>query len=121
MIEALRNRGPESSLYVSQEVGMKRSIYCILSGLFALVLPWAQADEVCDQFPDVNGTWTFRVPACGPTISLEDNEGFLHFSVPDGFTVGYNYDNWSGADRAPTLQSKLRWGRDRISPGSFHA
>jgi PKD repeat protein len=75
-----------------------------LAALFALAGSAARGDEVCDEFPDVHTHWNFRVPACGPTLSFTDRDGFARIHVPDGATAGSDFDNWTGADRAPSLE-----------------
>ena len=64
----------------------------------------ARAQEVCDDFSEDRGQWTFRVPRCGPSFSLGEREGYLRFGVPDSATSGANFDSWSTADRAPTFE-----------------
>src|SRR5262245_49209605 len=76
----------------------------IALALVALTRP-APADQVCDEFPDVHTKWSFRVPKCGPEFSLTERDGYARLRVPDGALSGAgNYDSWSGADMAPTLE-----------------
>ncbi len=63
----------------------------------------ARADEVRDDFPVYAADWVFRVPKCGPTLSLTERDGFARIFNDSGATSG-GYDNWSGADFAPTLE-----------------
>jgi regulation of enolase protein 1 (concanavalin A-like superfamily) len=64
--------------------------------------------NICDEFntdPLSGGAWTFRTPhtlPTGPTLSVTDNPGFLRFFVPSG--GGNFFDNWTGADFAPSLE-----------------
>jgi len=66
--------------------------------------------HVCDEFdtdPLTGGAWKLRTPrtsATGPTVSVTDNPGFLRFFVPSGAAAGGNFDNWTGADFAPSLE-----------------
>jgi len=62
-----------------------------------------RADEVRDDFPVYAADWVFRVPKCGPKLNLTDRDGFARIFVDAGATSG-GYDNWSGADYAPTLE-----------------
>ena len=90
--------------------------------------------ESCDEFDDdplAGDTWVFRTPrqvVDGPTLSVNDNPGFLRFHVPSSST----FDNWVGADFAPTLErydmgdrdwtisTRFQYPDDFPAPGSTH-
>lgn len=77
---------------------------CFLALLSLSAGGLVRADEVCDDFPELRTHWSFRVPRCGPTVSLTERDDFLRIHVPDGATAGSDFDSWVGADFAPTLE-----------------
>jgi hypothetical protein len=93
---------------------MKRfSVHSLVPLALALACASAgRADQVCDDFPERAGNWILRAPACGPSVSLDDGDEALRFTVPAGALIGSNYDNWTGADRAPTLERYDMGGGD---------
>jgi PKD repeat protein len=63
--------------------------------------------EECDEFkvdPLAGGLWQLRKPVEGPTISTEENPESLRFFAPAGVTVNGDFDSWTTADRAPSLE-----------------
>lgn len=75
--------------------------------------------HVCDEFDTdplaAGSAWTLRTPhsaVTGPKVSVTDNPGFLRFFVPSGADAGGNFDNWTGADNAPSLERYDMGNRD---------
>jgi PKD repeat protein len=65
-------------------------------------------EEICDEFT-VNPTTTgavLRTPKAGPTISVDENPGFLRFRIPGGMGI---FDNWVWDGSAPDTAATLEW------------